>query len=158
MTDGVYVSPVPPIKHEEEKPSIFKFILQKLLVILIIALILFVIFLIPSIRKHIDTAEEEIQVMILDKSSYSYGEAGVEYEVNPARSGNIAKFDTIKVEPQYYIKLEVDGETYKVIGADLYDTYKDRIGDSVEVSIRTDYYPFIDKFKKVVTIPRAYSE
>ena len=85
-------------------------------------------------------------------------EAGVEYEVNPARSGNITKFDAIKVEPQYYIAFEVDGETYKVIGADLYDTYKDHIGDSVEVTIRTDCYPFIDKFKKVVTIPRAYSE
>ena len=84
--------------------------------------------------------------------------AGVEYEVNPIRSGNITKFDTIKVEPQYYVEFEVDGETYKVIGADLYDTYKNNVGDSVEVTIRTDYYPYIDKFKKVVTIPRAYSE
>lgn len=85
-------------------------------------------------------------------------ETGVEYEVNPARSGNITKFDTIKVEPQYYVEFEVDGETYKVIGADLYDTYKDHIGDSVEVTIRADYYPYIDKFKKVITIPRVYSE
>ena len=85
-------------------------------------------------------------------------ETGVEYEVNPARSGNITKFDTIKVEPQYYVEFEVDGETYKIIGNDLYDTYKDNIGDSIKVKINTSYYPFVSKFKKKITIPAAYSE
>ena len=94
------------------------------------------------------------KVLLRNETALIVG-AGVEYEVNPTGSGNIIKFDTIKVEQQYYVEFEVDGETYKVIGADLYDTYKDRIGDSVEVNIRTNYYLFIDKFKKVVTIPRA---
>ena len=70
----------------------------------------------------------------------------------------MAKFNIANPEPQCYIEIEVDGETYKLIGNDLYDTYKDHIGDSVEVTIRADYYPYIDKFKKVITIPRVYSE
>lgn len=84
--------------------------------------------------------------------------AGVEYEVKPTRSGGLITFDAVKVNPQYYVEFEVDGETYKIIGNDLYDTYKDNIGDSVEVEIKTSYYALISKFKKKITIPAAYSE
>ena len=83
--------------------------------------------------------------------------AGVEYEVKPLRSGGLIEFNAVKVDPQYYVEFEVDGETYKIIGNDLYDTYKDYIGDSVEVKIKTYYYPFISKFKKKITIPAAFS-
>ena len=82
--------------------------------------------------------------------------AGVEYEVKPTRSGGLITFDAVKVNPQYYVKFEVDGETYKIIGNDLYDTYKGNIGDSVEVEIKTSYYVLISKFKKKITIPAAF--
>ena len=80
---------------------------------------------------------------------------GVEYEVKPLRGGGSVEFDAVKLKPQRYVEFEVDGETYKIVGNDVYDTYKDNIGDSVEVKVKTSYYPFVSKFKKRITIPAS---
>ena len=81
--------------------------------------------------------------------------AGIECEVKPLRGGGSVEFDVVKLKPQRYVEFEVDGETYKIVGNDVYDTYKDNIGDSVEIKVKTSYYPFVSKFKKMITIPAS---
>ena len=132
MTDGGYVSTTPPIKHDDEKPSVFKLILPKLLAILIIVLILLVTFLIPSIKKRIDTTEEDIQVMILDKSSYSYGEA--EY----CSCDDYYYFNPNTAETELSVLIEYNGEQYMVHNILLHS--KAKVGEYFDAVLVTDLY------------------
>ena len=132
MTDGGYVSTTPPIKHDDEKPSIFKFIWQKLLAILVIVLILLVTFLIPSIKKRIDTTEEDIQVMILDKSSYSYGEA--EY----CSCDGYYYFNPNTTDTELSVLIEYNGEQYMVHNILLHS--KAKVGEYFDAVLVTDLY------------------
>lgn len=132
MTDGGYVSTTPPIKHDDEKPSIFKLIWPKLLAILIIVLILLVIFLIPSVKKRIDTTEEEIQVMVLDKSSYSYG------EVKYCSCDDYYYFNPNTAETELSVLIEYNGEQYMVHNILLHS--KAKVGEYFDAVLVTDLY------------------
>ena len=70
MTDGGNVPTRQTIKHEEKKPLIFN-LWPKILAIIVIALMLLIVCMISSFKKCTGTTEEDIQVMVLDKSIYS---------------------------------------------------------------------------------------
>ena len=133
MTDGGYVSTTPPIKHDDEKPSVLKLIWPKLLAILIIALILLLISLVQrSSKKCIDTTEEEIQVMILDKSSYSYGKA--EY----CSCDDYYYFNPNTAETELSVLIEYNGEQYMVHNILLHS--KAKVGEYFDAVLVTDLY------------------
>lgn len=119
---------------------------DKITAIMVVVTIILVASFLICIRVFPDKTESRKETALIV-------EAGKEYEINPFRFQGSIWFHAEELDPQYYIVFEVDGETYKVIGSDVYNAYKDNIGDSVEVVIKTYHYPFISKFEKKVNLP-----
>ena len=99
--------------------------------ILGIGLILVLLFTIVGCAKCISTEYEVVEVTITD--SYHRGPI-----LRPVRVGKTTVIHTVPAV--YQIMVEYDGVTYTFSGQDLYNTYKDKIGETTEGNLEIKKY------------------
>lgn len=133
MTDGGYVSTTPPIKHDEEKPSIGNLIAKRLTPVAIALLVIAIMFMLPIvfIRSECVT-EEDIKVMVLDKTEYSYAEAKCD------NSDGYYYFNPNAAETELSVLIEYNGEQYMVHNILLHS--KAKVGEYFDAVLVTDHY------------------
>lgn len=105
--------------------------MQLLAIILVLLIVLPCIIMLAGCAKIVSTEYETVEVEIVD----SYHRA---MYMTPVRAGKVTTFVTHPAV--WHIYVVCDGIEYTISGSDIYNVYKDRIGETVTATLQIDYY------------------
>lgn len=105
--------------------------MRLLVIILVLLIVLPCIIMLTGCAKIVSTEYEMVEVEIVD----SYHRA---MYMTPVRAGKVT---TIVTHPAvWHIYVMYEGIEYTLSGSDIYNAYKDRIGETVVATLQIDYY------------------
>ena len=102
----------------------------------IIALALILCLCTTSCAKLVDTTYEEVEVTIID-SCYQAAKYVPTAMYSPIRIGNL---NLQRVSAKWYIYVKYNDVEYTISGENTYRAYKDRIGETVMGTLKTNTY------------------